>query len=73
MTNIRYQAEFSELCYSGWNIVQDKDGISMDQRQYCKTILPVIPLPKEDDNEPLSISLGEVKLVGMSKSSISEV
>ena len=40
--------------YLGWNIVQDKDGISMDQRQYCKTILPVLPLPKKDDNEPLS-------------------
>ena len=30
--------------YLGWNVVQDEEGISMDQRQYCKGILPVLPL-----------------------------
>ena len=40
--------------YLGWNVVQDEEGISMDQREYCKGILPVLPLPKKKDDELLS-------------------
>ena len=40
---------YHSFVYLGWNIVKNKDGISMDESQYCKTILPVLPLPKNHD------------------------